>query len=425
MLAQDDRPISRFWLAFLLVAALALRLGWGFVLPAEEETLKGLPDQAGYLEMAQNLVRGQGLMWVDRRFDDQTYAVRMPLYPLLVAACGASVRALRVVQAFIDTSTVLAIYLLARRWLGARPSIFAAAIVAVDPFLIYFSGLVLTETLFTAMLSWSLALLVTRQSFLWGGLVLSMSVLLRPSALLLPVTAGIASALANRPRPASTSRGWPLPVGTTMLLLALLAMLPWVIRNRTVLGRWIWTTTNGGFVAYDGFNDDATGGSDQSALSSLEWNSRLRRLSEVQRNDLLQEEAWQWIENTWRERPRRLFELTAAKIARTWSPVPLSAEFGSRRMYKAAAMVYTIPFALLIVVGLWKGIVPRAGKVFLVLPAVYITLVHAMSIGSLRYRVPVEPAMAVLASAGALAVLSSLRLPIWRRSDPVPRSTAP
>ena len=28
MLAQDDRPISRFWLAFLLVAALALRLGW-------------------------------------------------------------------------------------------------------------------------------------------------------------------------------------------------------------------------------------------------------------------------------------------------------------------------------------------------------------------------------------------------------------
>jgi hypothetical protein len=40
----------------------------------------------------------------------------------------------------------------------------------------------------------------------------------------------------------------------------------------------------------------------------------------------------------------------------------------------------------------------------LALPAVYFTLVHAVSVGSLRYRVPVEPQLAILAAAGAAVV---------------------
>ena len=64
----------------------------------------------------------------------------------------------RLAQALLDTSTVLAIYLLARRFREERGALVAAAIVAVNPFLIYFSGLVLSETLFTAMLAWGLYL---------------------------------------------------------------------------------------------------------------------------------------------------------------------------------------------------------------------------------------------------------------------------
>ena len=72
---------------------------------------------------------------------------------------AADLRIIRVVQALIDTSTVLAAYLLARRWLSPRASLFAAFIVAINPFLIYFTGLVLSETLFIAMLAWGMALL--------------------------------------------------------------------------------------------------------------------------------------------------------------------------------------------------------------------------------------------------------------------------
>src|SRR5207247_7605124 len=92
-----------------------------------------------------------------------------------------------------------------RRWLAAGPSLFAAALVAFNPFLIYFTGLLLTETLFTAMLAWSMVLLLGpgaswNQTVLWlaGGLLLSLSVLVRQSAIGLPVVLGVAAACVIR-----------------------------------------------------------------------------------------------------------------------------------------------------------------------------------------------------------------------------------
>ena len=44
------------------------------------------------------------------------------------------------------------------------------------------------------------------------------------------------------------------------------------------------------------------------------------------------------------------------------------------------------------------GPLPRGAKGFLLVPAIYITVIHAMSVGSLRYRLPAEPMMAVIAA---------------------------
>ena len=64
------------------------------------------------------------------------------------------------------------------------------------------------------------------------------------------------------------------------------------------------------------------------------------------------------------------------------------------------AALYSVPFDLLVIWGLWRGSLPRAAKVFLILPALYFTLVHACSVGSLRYRIPAEVPMAVLLGSG-------------------------
>lgn len=394
-------------IAALLVAALALRLTWGFI--HGEEIDSRLPDQHEYLQLAENLQKGYGLNFYDARFIQSVYAYRMPGYPLFIAA-GRSVHAALFHQKLIDTLTVLATYLLARRWLDKGPSLFAAAAVAFNPFLIYFSSLLLSETLYTALLVWGCLLLVSHPNFLWGGIVLALSVHVRPSAALLPVLLGIVSVFVNyTPGLIETKKRWlRLPVGSTMLLLTVLVLFPWALRNKTKMGQWIWLTTNGGVTRYDGFNAAATGASDQQFLVQPEMRI-LQHMSEVERDEYLSQQANNWIRQTWRDDAPRLLRLTAAKIARTWSPIPLSAEFGGKLLYKIAAAAYSIPLLTLSVVGLWASRLSLRARLFLLCPMLYFTMIHAVSVGSLRYRVPTEPLLAVLAAAGLMTILDRIR----------------
>src|SRR5687768_717203 len=96
----------------LLLLALMIRLGWGFLQPGEID--ERLPDQFEYLNIARNVLNGDGVKFYDTRFYQDVVAYRMPGYPLFIAGFGGSVRIVRVAQAILDTSTVLAVYLLAR-----------------------------------------------------------------------------------------------------------------------------------------------------------------------------------------------------------------------------------------------------------------------------------------------------------------------
>jgi 4-amino-4-deoxy-L-arabinose transferase-like glycosyltransferase len=424
--ASDD-PRHRLRLIILLAAALVVRLGWALAQPVTDEAIDRLPDQREYLALGRNLLHGQGLKFFDPRFGDEVWAYRTPGYPLLVAACGGSVRAVRVAQAFLDTSTVLAVYLLARRWLGRGAALVAGAIVAVNPYLIYFTGLVLTETLFICMLAWGMALVVgegdregergrqgegeTRSAgwgqtgwWLLGVLVLVGAILVRQSALFLPLAVAVGAALVNRGAGTPYHRRWPLPVGATVVLITLLVLLPWGWRNKRVVGTWVWTTTNGGITAYDGLNPDATGASDQSFVASM---PELRRMGEVDRSAYLSEQAKEFV----RRQPRRVAELALMKAGRMWSPVPLSQEYGGWK-YRTVGLVYSVPLYLACALGISRRTtLPRAAKVLLLIPAIYFTAVHMLSVGSLRYRIPAEPPMAVLAASAAVLPAAG-----WKRS---------
>ena len=412
-------PRVRRYLFVLLTVALLVRLGWALSRPADAASVDQLPDQREYLETARSLLRGEGLSFVDPRFGTEVKAFRTPGYPALLALCGANVRVARAAQALIDTGTVLAAFLLARRWLVETPSLVAALLVAFNPFLIYFTGLLLTETLFTAMLAWARVRLawpgvvesVGRARLMWvgGTVLLALAVLVRPGAIGLPVGLALAGAVANRHAAGAYRLGplWPLPVGATAMLITVLALLPWAYRNHLVVGQWVWTSTNAGFTAYDGFNPDADGSSDQRFVAEM---PQLRRMDETCRSEYLTARARDYVDAN----PDRLTGLALAKIARMWSPKPLSDDFG-RPLYVAVALLYGVPFFLLVLAGLVSPNLPVAAKVFLLAPAVYLTLVHAMSVGSLRYRVPAEVPMAVLAGACVARMWESVRAPDWRR----------
>lgn len=422
----EPTPLTarRSWAILIILGlALSVRIGWGITRPADDAAINALPDQREYLSLAQNLLHGHGLQFIDPRFDEAVKAFRTPGYPLMVAACGASVRAVRVVQALLDTSTVLAVYLLARMLIAGRLApLFAAGIVALNPFLIYFTSLVLSETLFTAMLAWAMVLLVFSNgargsiwaALLWlgGGLILALTVLVRPSAVALPVLLGLLSVFLNTRAEGSYksfgspgAAGWRLPPGLTMVVLTFLSLLPWVVRNRVVLGHWVWLDTNSGFTLYDGFNPDATGASDQSFVQRM---PELQALDEVGRDEHLKQEAIDFAQ----AHPGMVVRLAGAKLARTWSPVPLSREYG-RPALRVIAIAYALPFDALVLAGLLWGRMPRSAKLFLIAPAIYFSIIHALTVGSLRYRVPVEPPLAVMSA----AVLWGIGAAPWRRAQ--------
>jgi hypothetical protein len=56
-----------------------------------------------------------------------------------------------------------------------------------------------------------------------------------------------------------------------------------------------------------------------------------------------------------------------------------------------------VPFDLLVLASLIRGRLARTAKAFLLIPAIYFTVVHMASVGSLRYLLPAIPPMGVLA----------------------------
>jgi hypothetical protein len=88
--------------------------------------------------------------------------------------------------------------------------------------------------------------------------------------------------------------------------------------------------------------------------------------------------------------------------------VPLSEEYRQPK-YQLVGLLYSLPLDILVIVGLARWSLPRAAKVFLMAPALYFTVVHALSVGSLRYRIPVEAPMAVIAASGVCALISKSR----------------
>jgi hypothetical protein len=220
-------------------------------------------------------------------------------------------------------------------------------------------------------------------------------VLVRPSALILPMALG---ALAASLYPAMGER--PQHVRRLVLAavagagLTVLLLLPWAARNarHPELGQWIWTTTNGGITAYDGFHPGATGASDQRFLRDM---PELRTMNEIERSAYLSGLAWEQIKHD----PAKAFRLALSKAARTLSPVPLSDQHGLNRAYLVAGIGLVLPILLLGAVGFIVGRMPWNARLFCLAPLVYFTLIHAASVGSLRYRVPADVALSVLAAA--------------------------
>jgi hypothetical protein len=386
--------------AIIFLIALSARATWGtyrHVTRADTAPVLEFPDEQQYWMIAESLASGNGM-----RDELGFRASRMPLYPATLsffARLSGGVLLAMVFHWLIGALAATVAAALAGRLVNPRVGGVAGLLVAVDPFLVFSSSLLLTETPFIlAMLLLFLALaqLVTVRSptiplgrILAVGLLSALCVHLRESSLGLILGVLLLVALRRRFDPPACKL-----IGGT-LFVVVLTLVPWMLRNNAILGEPVWLTTRGGISLYDGVGPQADGTSD---LGDIKAMPEVANLTELQWDDYFMRKAMSAI----RDDPGRVLKLAIVKIRRMWNPMP-NVETYQSAMVRLIAAVWCIPtFALAIAGGII--LLKRRDRVamwrvgLLLLPTIYFTALHSVFVGSIRYRLPAVVTLEILAA---------------------------
>jgi len=406
---SDRFAPSRLLLVFLV--ALFLRAAYGSLQMwrTGDATALTFPDEQQYWLMARSLWQGEPLT------DELGFhATRMPLYPALLslfAGSDAGVIGARVCQWLIGAAAAVFAALLGARIAGSAVGLVAGLLVALDPSCVGLSSLLLTETPYVAAIAalWWVGWPLQRRGepgatgrWIAVGALCSLIVYVRPSAVGLVAVWSLFLLV----RRGFDRRGWV--GGAIVAAMVVASLVPWAARNHRVTGHWCWLTHRAGISLYDGVGPQATGASDLGRIKNM---PAVAGLDELAWNQYFLDESFRAI----RQDPLRIIRLAGIKLARTWSPVLHAEELRSRSIRLIFA-AWSVPFLALAIAGLVILRKQPGTWIGLLLPALYLSALHSVFVGSVRYRAGAVPTLAVLAALAAVT--------LWRRlTSPMPEAS--
>ena len=262
------------WLVAILVVGLALRLVW--VVAVQPDPRDGrFDDTVWYYNTARHLAAGDGYVFPGDTFcafgdtigcdELPPTALWAPGYSIALATLlnlpGDDVAYARALNLAAGLALLVGVYYLGSRLWDRRAGLLAAGIMALFPGHIFFSSLVLSETLFVALaiglLALALAWTAQRDVAPWRVVALGVAAgavaLVRPEGLVF-ASAVVLAWLA-------VHRSWRRTAQHTALLIAGIAVLvvPWGVRNAVQLDAPVFGTTGLGQVLIQAHHEDADG----------------------------------------------------------------------------------------------------------------------------------------------------------------------
>ncbi|MDZ4278145.1 MAG: glycosyltransferase family 39 protein [Dehalococcoidia bacterium] len=272
------------WLLGILLLGLILRVVW--IANVQPDPRDGrFDDSVWYFHTGRLLADGEGYVFPGEAFcqfgngiqcdERPAAALWAPGYPLALAATfllpGDDAAAARTLNVVAGLAMIIAVYYLGQRLWDRRAGLLAAAIVAVFPSQIFFSSLVITETLFAALAMVLLALAAAwtfERDVSWPKLV-ALGVVAGALAMVRPEGAVFASVIVLAWLIAR--RSWRL-VGQHAALLVLgmaLLFVPWAVRNAIQLDAAVVGTTGLGQVLVQAHHPAADGSPDFFIVAQL------------------------------------------------------------------------------------------------------------------------------------------------------------
>lgn len=404
-------------LLVFLVALVCRLVAWGVA----EQMIAGTPgrefviagDAEGYWDLATDIAAGReySVYTPPRR------VLRTPGLPVAIAApitiFGESKTAARGFLTVLAALGPVMIYGLGWRVGGRFVGIAAGMLAAVSPLAVGLSPLLLSDGLFATLLAAQLSIAgpllgvgptgdenrPSRCRAILLGSATAAAVLVRPAWL--PAVPIVAAALLIF-RPAvvdageerSSRRGelrWKM--SGLFLLTVAIGLSPWVARNAIVTGHFVPTSLWLGPTLYDSFGPDADGGSN---MTFFDAEAQQRKgLSEYEVDRWYRDRSWSEI----RQNPSRAAALAIRKQQRFWAVWPRADEIPSR-MVRFGVAGWSIVVGVLAVFGCWRGRPKVASLIVTVGPLLYFAALHLAFVGSMRYRMPAELPVCVLAAIG-------------------------
>jgi 4-amino-4-deoxy-L-arabinose transferase-like glycosyltransferase len=368
------------------------------------------PDEQRIFGSAIRLA-ASGEFWVgsDRAWEMPGTAIFFAPFVWLFGPHNAIVP-IRIAQAVLVTVQCGLIAQIAGRIFQSRNVGFVAScIAAIYPFMLFYQGLLLSETLFNSFLLAGLAALFWWRDrgmkfdralalaifcFVFATLTKATLTILPP--LLIAATAFLEGASLRR---------------TTTILIAACSlyaafMCPWWIRNGELLNAFVPFTTSSALNLYLGNNA-------QNREAGVSWASDVEPdffaqtnaiPDEIARQHVFENAALSYIKNN----PAIFIHNAAKKLVRFWNVIPNAVELRSvfYSLITATSFVPVLVFALICAGRRWRQWRLLAPLFMLI---GYFTFVHIVTIASLRYRFPIEPLLIVLAAEPIAALIAYFR----------------
>lgn len=411
-LMTDARGHVRRLVLVAILAALVARVSYVLVQTGVQlfDVSFVAADSRLYLEIAANIASGRGM--ATSAGPTAYVGPGYPLFLALLLRLGLDPLGIALVQAVLGALTAGiagalagrladAYGLVPRQWtvvVGA-----AAFGVALYPHLVFWTGYVLTETLFIFMVALSLYALtraVASASSTWtlgAGAVAGLAAIIRAPFLAIGLV--LVGWWLLRAARLPAAGGVVLPVLFALGLA--LPVLGWTARNAAVIGAPVVTSTESGYVFYQGNSREATGGS-RGYVDAQDFRPLVlpAGLSEVERDEAYLRQALRDIAAD----PLATIARWPTKLANMWRP---TYEGASLRNWLVTVVSYLPVLALGV-----AGALLLARRGFLevaALPVIFIVtwaFIHVLITGMIRFRLPAELMLVITMPFAVVPLLS-------------------
>lgn len=378
------------------------------------------PDEQRFLASAIRLA-ASGEFWVgsDRAWE-------MPGTALFFAPTvwlfgpQAAIIPIRFAQAFLVVVQCALIAFTAQRLFANRLAAFiAACIAALYPFFLFYQGLLLSETLFDTLLIAGVAAL-----YWWRERGLRIDGALVVACLCFAAATMTKATLTILPPLLLAATAWIAGVNLRRAIAILLAasclyaafMSPWWIRNAMLLHSFVPFTTSSALNLYVGNNPhNSNAGIDWATDVEPEVFAKINALpDELARQRAFSKAALDYI----KENPATFLRAAAKKFVRFWNIIPNAAEFRSGLYSVISALSFGPNLALALVCAVrWRRQWRLLAPLYLIVG--YFTFVHVVTIASLRYRLPLEPLLIIMAAEPLAAFTEFMRQGAARRAPSI------